>query len=142
MYTVQIKDDNNTCKITGICETASGELLITDQTNCKVKLLDQTYKVVAHYDFPVALWFMCSIDSSLVAVTVVNNRVHFIRVTNGQLIKDRVITLQHECWGIAHHHGNLYITDGSVLYLYTVDGRLVRKMYKDTSGYNRGNNYS
>ncbi|KAH3720625.1 hypothetical protein DPMN_063527 [Dreissena polymorpha] len=121
MYTVQIKDDNDTCKITGICETTSGELLFTDQNNYKVKLLDQTHKDVAHYDFPVALWCMCSIDSSLVAVTVVNNQVHFIRVTTGQLIKDRVITLQHECWGIAHYHCNLYITDGSVLYLYTVD---------------------
>ncbi|KAH3873579.1 hypothetical protein DPMN_036817 [Dreissena polymorpha] len=141
-YSVKIKGDKYTCFITSICETASGELLITDLDNCKVKLLDQTYKVVAHCDLPSDPRSMCSIDSSLVAVTVGYNQVHFIRVTNGQLIKDRILKLQHSCFGIAHQHGNLYITDGEALYLYTVDGRLVREMYKGTSGYNAGNHYS
>ncbi|KAH3720353.1 hypothetical protein DPMN_063250 [Dreissena polymorpha] len=139
-YSVAIKGDKDPCWITGICETASGELLITDYYNNKVKLLDQTYKVVAHCDLPRTPWSMCSIDSSLVAVTVENTGVHFIRVTNGgfinlftQLKKDRILKFQHDCLGIAHQHGNLYITDGRALYHYTLDGRLVREMYKDTS---------
>ncbi|KAH3720586.1 hypothetical protein DPMN_063486 [Dreissena polymorpha] len=132
-YNVKIKGDTNQCSLTGICETASGELLLTDWRNNKVKLLDQTYKVVAHCDLRNAPWSMCSIDSNLVAVTVTYKQVHFIRVTNGQLIKDRILKLKHDCFGIAHQHGNLYITDGNALYLYTVDGRLVREMYKDTS---------
>ncbi|XP_052251817.1 uncharacterized protein LOC127858641 [Dreissena polymorpha] len=77
---------------------------------------------------------MCNIDSSLVAVTLDNREVHFIRVTNDQLVKDKVLKLQHECHGIAHHQGNLYITDDSALYRFTVEGRLVSKMYKDTGG--------
>ncbi|KAH3720336.1 hypothetical protein DPMN_063233 [Dreissena polymorpha] len=142
-YSVTIKSDIDVCCISSICETASGELIITDIVQCRVKLLDQTYKVVAHYVFSSAPWSMCSIDSNLVAVTVGHHQVHFIRVTNGQLINDRILELKHECLGIAHHHGNLYITDGTALYLYTLDGKLVREMYKDTSGYyNAGNNYS
>ncbi|KAH3873556.1 hypothetical protein DPMN_036794 [Dreissena polymorpha] len=144
-YSVAIKGDKYECHITSFCETASGELLITDLINCKVKLLDQTYKVVAHFDLPSTSMSMsmCSIDSSLVAVTVYNKEVHFIRVINSQLIKDRILKFQHNCFGIAHQHGNLYITDGRALYLYTVDGRLVREMYKDTSDYKyAGNNYS
>ncbi|XP_052248407.1 uncharacterized protein LOC127856311 [Dreissena polymorpha] len=133
-YSVQIERDLSICYINGICETASGELVITDQYHYKVKLLNKTYKVVAHYDLPCSPWSMCSIDTSLVAVTVDSNEVHFIRVTNDQLIKDRILKLQHECLGIAHKHGNLYITDGRALYLYTLDGNLVREMYKDTSG--------
>ncbi|KAH3867698.1 hypothetical protein DPMN_030831 [Dreissena polymorpha] len=140
-YRMNIKGDY-TCFISSICETASGELLLTDLNNHNVKLLDQTYKVVAHCVLPRSPWSMCSIDSSLMAVTVENNEVHFIRVTNGQLIKDRILKLQHHCNGIAHQNGNLYITDGRALYLYTLDGSLVREMYKDTSGYNEGNNYS
>ncbi|KAH3720734.1 hypothetical protein DPMN_063638 [Dreissena polymorpha] len=131
-YSVQIERDQSNCYINGICETASGELLLTDLFNCNVKLLDQTYKVVAHYDLP-GTWSMCSIDSSVVAVTMKNNQVHFVRVTNGQLIKDRILKLQHDCWGIAHQHGNLYITDGGALYHYTLDGRLVMEMHKDES---------
>ncbi|KAH3848921.1 hypothetical protein DPMN_091306 [Dreissena polymorpha] len=131
-YTVNMKNDSETCFILGICETATGELLIIDGKNCKVKLLDQTYKVVDHYDIkPID---MCSIDSSLVAITVNGGcEVHFLQVTNGQLIWDRKLELQHYCLGIAHHQGNLYITDGKALYHYTVDGRLVSKMYEDTS---------
>ncbi|KAH3720305.1 hypothetical protein DPMN_063201 [Dreissena polymorpha] len=141
-YSVKIEGYKYACWISGICETASGELLLTDWMNKKVKLLDQTYKVVAHYDLPRPPRSMCSIDSSLMAVTVQNTEVHFIRVTNGQLIKDRILNLQHQCNGIAHQNGNLYITDGSALYLYTLDARLVREMYKDTSSNNTGNNYS
>ncbi|KAH3795973.1 hypothetical protein DPMN_149536 [Dreissena polymorpha] len=47
-----------------------------------------------------------------------------------------------ECMGIAHQHGTLYTTDGSALYHYTLDGRLVREMFADTTGYNTGSNYS
>ncbi|XP_052245843.1 uncharacterized protein LOC127854817 isoform X2 [Dreissena polymorpha] len=131
-YSVRIEGDQGIFYITGICETASGELLITDFYNCNVKLLDQTYNVVAHYDLPSTPRSICSIDTSLVAVTGYNE-VHVIRVTNDQLIEDRILKFQHTCCGIAHQHGNLYITDGTALYLYTVDGRLVREMFKDTS---------
>ncbi|KAH3720503.1 hypothetical protein DPMN_063402 [Dreissena polymorpha] len=132
-YSVKISKDNCPSIITGICYTATGELIIIDNGNCKVMLLDQTYKVVAHCHFLYQPWSMCSIDSSLVAVTVNRPEVHFIRVSNGQLIKDRILPLKHTCYGIAHQHGNLYITDGRALYHYTLDGRLVSKMYEDTS---------
>ncbi|KAH3720621.1 hypothetical protein DPMN_063523 [Dreissena polymorpha] len=81
-YSVKIEGEKGICYITGICETASGELLITDWQNNKVKLLDQTYKVVAHCDLPGGHLSMCSIDSCLVAVTVDYKEVHFIRVIN------------------------------------------------------------
>ncbi|XP_052269860.1 E3 ubiquitin/ISG15 ligase TRIM25-like isoform X2 [Dreissena polymorpha] len=146
-YSVQIKDELYTCYINGICETASGELLLTDQNNNTVKLMDQTYKVVAQCVLPLQPWSMCSIDSSRVAVSYGWDKyrgsgrgnyheVHFIRVINGQLIKGRILKLHRYCIGIAHQDGNLYITDGRALYLYTLDGSLVREMYKDTSSYN------
>ncbi|KAH3880347.1 hypothetical protein DPMN_004260 [Dreissena polymorpha] len=79
---------------------------------------------------------MCSIDSSLVAVIILESReIHFIRVTtNGRLVQDRKLNLQHDCSGIAHHHGNLYITSGIALYPYSLDGTLLRKLYDDTTG--------
>ncbi|XP_052249001.1 uncharacterized protein LOC127856868 isoform X2 [Dreissena polymorpha] len=102
-YNVNIVRDSSNCFISGICETATGELLISDYDNNRAKLLDQTFKVVAHCDLPGSPRSMCSIDSSLVAVTLNNCEVHFMRVTNGQLVKDRKLKLQHECLGIAHH---------------------------------------
>ncbi|KAH3820543.1 hypothetical protein DPMN_122287 [Dreissena polymorpha] len=76
---------------------------------------------------------MFRINSSLVAFTVLG-QVRFFRVTNGQLIKDRKVRLQHQCRGISHYQGDLYITDGSALYHYTVDDGLVGQMYENTSG--------
>ncbi|KAH3720403.1 hypothetical protein DPMN_063302 [Dreissena polymorpha] len=125
-YRVNIKGDKYICSISSICETAFKVLLILDKENCKVKLLDQTNKVVAHCDLPNEPWSMCNIDSNLVAVTVENNHVHFIRVTKGQLIQDRILKLKIKCIGIAHQHSNLYITDGKALYHYTLDARLGR----------------
>ncbi|KAH3848911.1 hypothetical protein DPMN_091295 [Dreissena polymorpha] len=69
------------------------------------------------------------------------SEVNIIRVTNGQLIKDSILKFKHYCCGIAHHQGKLYVTDSTALYHYTVDGRLVSKMYEDASGRNTGNNY-
>ncbi|XP_052215630.1 uncharacterized protein LOC127834081 isoform X2 [Dreissena polymorpha] len=142
-YNVKIeKDTANRCYISGICEIATGVLLITDKKNRKVKLLDQTMKVVAHYDLPSAPVSICSIDSSLVAVAMCIYEVHFIRVTNLQLVKDRTMAFQHLCHGISHHKGNLFITTKKALYQYTVDGRLVSKLYKDTREGQTGVNIS
>ncbi|KAH3707973.1 hypothetical protein DPMN_067411 [Dreissena polymorpha] len=73
-YSVRIKNDSviRYFYIYGICETATGELLITDQDDMKVKLLDQTYKVVAHCGLPCKSVTICSIDSSPVAVALNN----------------------------------------------------------------------
>ncbi|KAH3873523.1 uncharacterized protein LOC127869030 [Dreissena polymorpha] len=131
-YRVRVKSETNTCRISGICETGAGDLLITDWWNKNVKLLDQDYKVVARYDLPDTPLSMCSIDSNQVAVAVGNSGVLLMRVTNGCLRHKRTLNIEHSCTGIAHHHGNLYITSRDALYLYTVDGRLVSKMYENT----------
>ncbi|KAH3813156.1 hypothetical protein DPMN_141607 [Dreissena polymorpha] len=143
-YRVTIGDDQHICYIRCICETASGELLIGDRKNNNVQLLNQTYKMVAYCYLPIRPSAMCSIDSSLVAVSnECTNELHFIRVNNGNsLIKDRIMKLQHKCWGITHHQGNLYITDGIALYHYTVDGRLLSTIYQDTSDKWTGKNYN
>ncbi|KAH3816339.1 hypothetical protein DPMN_117854 [Dreissena polymorpha] len=124
-YPVTLRSDKQVCGISGICETAKGELVITDQRNNKVKLLDPNFKVVTHYDLPSTPLSMCSIDSWLVAVAVHINEVHFIRVKKSlfrRLVHNRTLKFQHECIGIAHHNDSLYITSGSALYCYTLDG--------------------
>ncbi|KAH3820396.1 uncharacterized protein LOC127832185 isoform X1 [Dreissena polymorpha] len=128
-YSVKIDTDSDTCWISGICATTTGELLITDMWNNKLKLLDDNYKVVTHLDFSDKPWSICRVDSSQVAVTVYDNQIHFISVTNGELVEDITFQLEHSCRGIAHHQGNLYITSGTTLYQYTVNGSLVNKLY-------------
>ncbi|XP_052213613.1 uncharacterized protein LOC127832269 isoform X2 [Dreissena polymorpha] len=138
-YSVMVKSDRETCTISGISETDAGELVIIDNFNNKAKLLDKTFKVVAHCYLPGSPLSMCSINSiasSLVAVALESKTVHFIRVTNRllkRLVNERTLELKHACQGIAHHLGSLYITSGTALYHYTVDGTQMMKMYENTS---------
>ncbi|KAH3820466.1 hypothetical protein DPMN_122212, partial [Dreissena polymorpha] len=127
------KHDESVCSIIGICETASGRLLIADWGNEMVKLLNDDYKVVAHCALPGKPESMCNIDSSLVAVVLNTKDIHFIKVTNGQLVQEGTLKLEHNCKGIARHQGNLYITSDIALYKYTVDGRFVSKILENTS---------
>ncbi|KAH3839029.1 hypothetical protein DPMN_112450 [Dreissena polymorpha] len=127
--------------ISGICEITNGEFLLTDKRNLKVKLLDQTYEVVAQCDLPSQPMSICRIDSSLVAVAMDIKKIIFIKVTNLQLLIDRTLEFQHLCNGIAYHQGNLFITTDTALYQYTVDGRLVSKLYEDTMFGRTGNSY-
>ncbi|KAH3805894.1 uncharacterized protein LOC127835466 [Dreissena polymorpha] len=140
-YSVTMKRDLYVSVITGICETASGQFLITDFSNKKVKLLDQCYKVVAHCDMPDRPLCICSIGSSLAAVaayasskSISKKLIMFIRVKNDKIVIQKKLKLKHECKCIAYHKGNLYITSGRALFLYTEDGTLVWKMYEDNSG--------
>ncbi|XP_052230337.1 uncharacterized protein LOC127844280 [Dreissena polymorpha] len=62
---------------------------------------------------------------------LMNHRLQFISVTNGQLMNGRKLSLQHAAYGIAHHQGALYVTSDTALYHYTLTGTLVNKLHKD-----------
>ena len=126
------------CCVSGIYQTASGEILLADRKHLNMKLLDKTFNVIAVLALPDVPWSMCSIDSSLVAVAVHVNKVHFIRETKCQLVLDRILKFEHKCLGLAHQQGTLYVTSGTTLYNYTLDGTLVNKMYEDNSGQRTG----
>ncbi|XP_052235084.1 uncharacterized protein LOC127847291 isoform X2 [Dreissena polymorpha] len=136
---VKIPSDSKECWITGILALPDGQVLVVDYNNDNVKLLDQQYHVVNHCSMTQWPLDICQITSSEVAVTVDdrNNKheVQFITVNNRQLRKGRKLQLLHRCNGIAFHQGDLYITSLTALYKYTLNGKLVSKMYEDTSYY-------
>ncbi|XP_052220241.1 tripartite motif-containing protein 45-like isoform X2 [Dreissena polymorpha] len=130
-YLMRISSDTQqTCSITGICCLPSGQVIVTDYNNQNVKLLDQHYTVSSHCDVSGYPWNICQITASEVAVTVDKN-VQFISVINGQLVNERKFQLQHAACGIALHDGALYVTSDTALYLYTLNGSLVKKLYVD-----------
>ncbi|KAH3799957.1 uncharacterized protein LOC127839332 [Dreissena polymorpha] len=133
-YSVRISSDTNqTCHITGICCLPSGQVIVTDNTNNKVKLLDQHYTVSSHCDVSGVPGDACQITASEVAVTV-NRDVQFISVRNGQLMNGKKFQLLQESCGIAFHQGSLYVTSGTTLYCYTLTGSLVKTLFEDASG--------
>ncbi|KAH3793085.1 hypothetical protein DPMN_146590 [Dreissena polymorpha] len=139
-YNVQTATDQYICSITGICTTSNGDLVIADCYNKCVKLINQAYKVIDQVQLPTTPWSMCSISSFEMAVTVSEhsadalNGIHFLRVDDGSIIRKQVLKINHICFGIAHVDAEVFVTSGTALFEYTMDGRLVKKLYEDSTG--------
>ncbi|XP_052780008.1 uncharacterized protein LOC128217135 [Mya arenaria] len=132
-YNVKMSDDKYRCDIRGVCELPSGEFVIVDYDNCKVKLLDKEYRVLDHCDVPGKPWDVCHIDGNEVAVCV-ESELYFINATKGKLVTTRKLSFTHVCYAAAHHGGKLYISSCTALYVYTMSGQKVKMLYEDTSG--------
>ncbi|KAH3878472.1 hypothetical protein DPMN_002368 [Dreissena polymorpha] len=133
---VKISSDSKECSIAAICVLPDRQVLVADNNNENIKLLDQQYQVVSHWNATTWPWAMCQISASEVAVTLENGYIHevqFIKVNNRQLVTVKNLKLRHTCNGIACHEGDLYITADTALFKYTLNGKQVSKMYEDTS---------
>ncbi|XP_052219661.1 uncharacterized protein LOC127837007 isoform X2 [Dreissena polymorpha] len=141
-YNVHTATDSRESSITGICVTSNGDLVISDFSNCCVKLLNQAYKVIDQVKLSTTPWSMCNISSFEIAVTVseyyADRGIHFFQADNEKITQIKVLKMNHVCYGIAYHDAGLFVTSGTALYQYTMDGRLVKKLYEDTSITSKG----
>ncbi|XP_052259906.1 uncharacterized protein LOC127864276 [Dreissena polymorpha] len=140
VHNVKMPSDSDTCWIEAVCALPDGQVLVADSNNYTVKLLNQQYQVVSHWDATYYIGDMCQITPSEVAVAMNKNasnihEVQFISVTQSQLAPGRKLELQHTCRGIAHHQGDLYICSRTALYKYTLSGKKVCRLYEDKSVY-------
>ncbi|KAH3866963.1 hypothetical protein DPMN_030087 [Dreissena polymorpha] len=97
-----------------MCSMPNGQVSVVDDTNERVKLLDQLFNVANHCDVSGTPCDICQVTSSEVAVTF-GLCVQFISVINGQLMNGGKLQLQPIAVGIAHHQGSLYITSRTAL---------------------------
>ncbi|KAH3792737.1 tripartite motif-containing protein 45-like [Dreissena polymorpha] len=134
-FNLRTSTDPKKCSITGICEISNGNLFISDGSNMCVKLLDQAHNVLDQVKLTAHTWSMCKISPNEVAVTVSNpnsvNEIDVLRVDTGKIIQSKTLKLNHLCYGIAHHKGDMFVTSGTSLFKYATDGRLVKKLYDD-----------
>ncbi|KAH3892992.1 uncharacterized protein LOC127867583 [Dreissena polymorpha] len=131
---VKLVSDKNTCDIRSIIELPSGEVLMTDWNNKRMKLIDMQYKVVAHTDLPNSPCDICSISSTEFAVTYYTaSMIQFLTVNNSQIVVGRTLKFEHDCIGIAYYKGTVFVTSSTALYQYRLDGQLVKKIYEDNS---------
>ncbi|KAH3845937.1 hypothetical protein DPMN_088232 [Dreissena polymorpha] len=138
-YNVKLASDKSTCRIEGICELPNGELLVVDRANGRVKLLDMQFNVVDDTVLPHSPNDLCSISPNEVAVSSYSGRtIQFLTVNNSKIVVDRTLHFKHACNGIAYYKGSVFVTSIKALYQYRLDGRLVKKIYENTS-HNTGN---
>ncbi|XP_052257420.1 uncharacterized protein LOC127862370 [Dreissena polymorpha] len=143
-HNVRIPSDKGVCYIRGICVLPDGQVLVIDWNNQNVKLLNQQYQVVSHWDVNARPLDICLITPSEVAVAVNTSNIHevqFITVNQGKLVSGRKFQLQHECIFITHHEGDLFVTSGQELYKYSLNGKLICRLYQDRSADWTGKNH-
>ncbi|KAH3799300.1 hypothetical protein DPMN_152906 [Dreissena polymorpha] len=137
-YKVRSATDTFTCFTTGICESVNGEIIIADRNNQYVKLLDPAFNLIEQLQLPLLPYSIFKISSNEMAVIIGNltpvTQVHFIRVEKGTILKLNVIKLNHRCYGIACHQGDVFVTTPTAVCQYTIEGRLVKKLYEDKYG--------
>ncbi|KAH3749414.1 uncharacterized protein LOC127847627 isoform X1 [Dreissena polymorpha] len=133
VHNVRISSDSKVCNITAICVLPEGQVLVADSGNENIKLLDQQHQVVSHCSVTTWPRDMCQITPSDVAVAL-KSEVQFITVNNRKLVTGGKLQLKHACVGIACHQEDLYISDYTALYKYTLSGKQVSKMYEDKTG--------
>ncbi|KAH3749785.1 hypothetical protein DPMN_184298 [Dreissena polymorpha] len=142
-YNVKIKSDvSQTCYISGICILPSGETIVADYTNKRVKMLDKHYNVYGDLKVDGNPQDICQILPEQVAITF-ENRVQFINVIKKGRLPYAIHgisvyetrELPHATLGITYHQGDLYITSGTALYHYDLSGTDLthkKSLYEDT----------
>ncbi|KAH3856375.1 hypothetical protein DPMN_098962 [Dreissena polymorpha] len=145
-HNVRKPSDKVVCYIGGICVLPDGQVLVVDRIYQNVKLLNQQYQVVSHWDVNARPVDICLIIPSEVAVAVNDHdskihEVQFITVNQGKLVSGRKFQLQHECTCITHHQGDLFVTSGQELYKYSLNGKLICRLYQDRSADWTGKNH-
>ena len=129
---------NTICNITGITITPSGQRLVVDSNNRKVKLFSQDITFLSSVSVPGHPWDITMVNAREAVVTVRQSLV-FLEVTNTQLRIKHTIKLSFVCFGITHSNGKLFVTDRTTIHaldlrgneLWSVGRSLFTSLFKD-----------
>ena len=136
---VRLDDDKREPYITGCCFMPSGDLVLCDHNNSKLKLLDRSFKVKASLSLNSKPWSLSVIDNSNVIVTLPNTKqLQYIQLVPHMKV-DRVIQLDKKCWDVAVADNEIYVSchnapgEGEVRVL-DLSGNLKRKLGLNKDG--------
>ncbi|XP_060596066.1 uncharacterized protein LOC132749826 [Ruditapes philippinarum] len=135
-YNVQVKSDKIICNIHSVSCMEDGTIILADYNNNKLKRLHSyNYTVTDDCDLPSEPHQVCMINNTQVAVTVPSKKeVHFISLERQMKTTNKIKT-DFKCYGLAYANKNLYISDDTSVYMYTLSGRKLKQFSKDQSGH-------
>ena len=137
-FNVKIAEDDTVCYITGITITPSGQRLVVDSNNGKVKLFSPDMRFLSSVSVPERPWDITMVNDREAVVTVGQSLV-FLEVTDRQLRIKHTITLSFDCSGIIHSNGKLFVTGYTTIHaldlrgtkLWSVGRSLFKSLFKD-----------
>ena len=127
---VKVQSDTYDACITGSAFLPSGQLILCDGNNDKLKLLDENLQMKDSIDVPGAPWDVAPVNQHQVIVTFPwQQYLQFIQVTPS-LALGHTVDLGMRCWGVAVSRENIYISfsesGGGKIGIYDLTGKKKR----------------
>ncbi|KAL4216590.1 hypothetical protein ACF0H5_024313 [Mactra antiquata] len=134
-YNMVQSGDRNTCKILSSCVTNSGDIVLVDIVNYKIKLVhSKTYNIISSLLCDARPLSVCNVSSTEVVVCLLNNTIQFVSTCNN-LVVTRSLSMKHACRCITVSKYRMYICDDTSLYIYNMNGTLINTIKEIISGY-------
>ena len=123
-------DDAEYASITGSAFLPSGQLILCDGSNKRLKLLDENLQMTESIDVPGGLWNVAPVNQHQVIVTFpARQYLQFIQVTSS-LALGHTVDLGMECWGVTVSRESIYISflepEGGKIGIYDLTGKKKR----------------
>ena len=107
---VRLDDDKTLPFMTGCCFMPSGDLVLCDFNNSKLKLLDRTFKVKDSLSLNDRPWSLYVNDNSNVIVTIPRSKqLQYVQLVP-HMKAGRVIQLDKKCWNVAVAGNEIYVS--------------------------------
>ncbi|XP_053375004.1 uncharacterized protein LOC123534039 [Mercenaria mercenaria] len=131
---IKMKNDRDTCYIIDVCQLQNGTIILADHSNSKIKRLDMNYNIKDHCDLGDYPTGICCTGQNEVAVKMNNNKVQFISA-GSSFSKLREISVKGGwCLGMAYCDGELWMSNGSGVNIYSTSGTLMKTVSQDVNG--------
>ena len=121
--------------------TYRGRTVVTDWKNKRLKLLDKSYKVVAHCDLTSVPYSVCSVDSGQIIVSLRDEKLLQFVAVDYKMRLARRFKIDEFCRGIAYHNEEIYVACGGgagevkgQLRVYNMTGEIVHVIDEDIHG--------
>ena len=121
-FNVKIDEDNTVCDINGITITPSGQRLVVDYNNKKVKLFSQEMTFLSSVSVPVLYPNDITMVNDREAVVTVEQSLVFLEVTGKQLRIKHTIETSFDCIGITYSNGKLFVSDCTSIHALDLQG--------------------
>ena len=137
---VKVQSDSYDVDITGSAFLPSGQLILCDWYNNKLKLLDENLQMKESIDVPGQPWDVAPVNQHQVILTFPEQQyLRFIQVTPS-LALGRTVDLGMECWGVTVSRESIYISlsesgEGKIgIYDLTGKKKRIIDQYNDKDG--------
>lgn len=132
---VALQSDSAKCFISDVCQLQDGTVILADRYCCGIKRLDKNFSVKDYCDLESSPFGVCCTGQNEIAVKM-DKKIQFIYVGT-VFSKLRDISVESGvCYGIACCAGELWLSTGSGVIVYSTTGKLLKVIVKDLSGQN------